>query len=227
MSVIIPLPGAQYDRAHPLAQGIVAGWLLNEGSGLSVNDFVNNQVSSLSAPLTWVGSPHGGALKFDNSGIININSAFKPNITNLTICCWVKIESLSEGGAFVKWGNTSSGIGIGQGNTNFDNAGANIIILYETLFWQTSHATTLGWHFFCFVAGANNSYVYEDGRLRNTLAGGNPVLPSISTHIGGYSTRKVAHPIGMVRLYNRALTLDEIKMLYITPYIDFYKPYLL
>lgn len=222
-----PLAGTKHNKIHPLARGLVAGYLLNEGSGSAVYDFVNGIKGTLSSTaLLWTGSKYGSAIKFDGTNRIDVPSAFGVSATNISICVWVNINSLSTKGAFVKIGGTNSGFGIGQGNTTFDNNGGNIIILYEFITWQVAFAATLGDHFFCFTNGTSNSYVYNDGALRTVGSGGVGNNPITQSYIGGYSSatadnRHCSATVGMVRVYNRQLGPSEIMMLNNNPFTDF------
>jgi len=60
-SVMKPGLGAELDFGHPLAQGLVGCWLMNEGSGNKVNDLSGyaNHGTLVNGP-TWVAGDRGG-----------------------------------------------------------------------------------------------------------------------------------------------------------------------
>src|ERR1700729_1971261 len=80
-------------RGHPLAQGLVLGLPVFEGSGATANDlsgYSDNGV--LTGGVTWVGGPSGWALKLDGtSGYISIPSS--PSLPDgsapFSVACWV------------------------------------------------------------------------------------------------------------------------------------------
>jgi hypothetical protein len=66
-----PLLGAVLNRAHPLAQGLKACWLLNEMGGPVVRDNVGTgmtaTLTNMDPPTDWVATPYGSGLNFDGS----------------------------------------------------------------------------------------------------------------------------------------------------------------
>lgn len=57
--------GARIDWSHPLAQGLVGCWALNEGAGL-LNDVVTG-TRGPSNSATWAGTPYGTGLVFNGT----------------------------------------------------------------------------------------------------------------------------------------------------------------
>lgn len=68
--MIIKSPrGAQLNRSHPLARGLVGCWLFNEGTGDKVFDLSGNgnqgTLTNMDPATDWVGGKDGWALDFD------------------------------------------------------------------------------------------------------------------------------------------------------------------
>lgn len=87
MPPVKPLFGTPLNRAHPLAQGLVGCWLLNEGSGNKAYDSSGNgnhttfvDFANPPTPASgWCAGPHGGALAFDgNADSFYVNKVILP-----------------------------------------------------------------------------------------------------------------------------------------------------
>ena len=92
---IKPLFNTPINWGHPLAQGLVASYLFNEGCGDLVHDScgINDGKMINMAPLSptsgWVSGPHGGALAFDGGNdylIVPYNSIFDFGAADFSIC---------------------------------------------------------------------------------------------------------------------------------------------
>jgi hypothetical protein len=109
--LIKPPWGAPLDRSHPLAQGLRADFLLNEGMGPVVQDAVNGLVNTPSATVsqwpTWGPSPSGVAPVFS-----------EPNNSNLAF------------GNVLSGGNTTYTFAcVFQTSLNFPSPSVNLVIL--------------------------------------------------------------------------------------------------
>lgn len=139
-------------------------------------------------------------------------------ITNVTMCCWVNITTLSLRGPFIVNGSFT-GYAIGVGNDSYDTLGNNLIALFPGNRWISSGVSLgLGWkHVALTLDGSSLPRIYLDGRLINSYAGMNPRVPTTATYIGrevgGESTgitRAFGGEVGMAQMYNRQLTDAEI-----------------
>jgi len=133
MSGIIKPPfGSPLYLDHSLAKGLVGCWLMNEGSGIYVNDSSgqNNKgtiIGMNDPPIVtsgWNAGPHGGALAFDGAdNYIDCGNAESLDITgNWTIGAWYTkiadagsypdiIGKLETGKGYGLYVNATTGIG--------------------------------------------------------------------------------------------------------------------
>lgn len=101
LSLIKPRPGIRYNRAHPLAQGLVAYWLFNEGSGTVTTD-VNGKPGTLNNFTTagWTGSINGGGLRFDGTDdYVNIGTVLQKYVDYnkpFSIAMWFTFHTYSS-----------------------------------------------------------------------------------------------------------------------------------
>ena len=213
---LIGIPGIQAQSD----EGLVAEWHFDEGSGNVVKDSSGNGNDGTIYEATWVDGKYGNALSFDgvNDQIhIPSSSNLKPS-TAFTLEAWVKLNSFTNEWQTVfakeyQWyiGINSDGhVGYWTGN------GAK---------WVSELATPGGiikignWHHIVSVYDGANKYIYIDGILfagpqaQGYGVNDNPLqlfgrsVPVITN----YWTNGI---MDEVRIYNRALSLEEIKAHY-------------
>lgn len=87
---IKPPPGAQINRGHPLAQGLVGAFLFNEGGGLTVRNLAGQASNGALTATTWAQGPWGSDLVFNGTTFF-VTIPSDPKINNLgplTIVFW-------------------------------------------------------------------------------------------------------------------------------------------
>ncbi|MDB5179617.1 MAG: Laminin sub protein [Candidatus Saccharibacteria bacterium] len=202
-----------------ITNGMVAWWKLNGNA--------NNSVGSPNGVITNATSTPGQNGTADNAyafggnasgAIINTSSNFGIKTTNATISLWVYNPTASNSGEFVHIG-VSTGFGIGIGNTQTDNVGTKLIVIYDGNRWIPTTANLgTGWHHVVLVVDASGTpTIYLDGVSAGSYPGTGIVTPSGGTSIGGLSyssTNYFNGSIDDVRVYNRALPLADILAIY-------------
>lgn len=232
-----PPAGIQLNRNHSLSQGLVGCWLFNEGAGTIVNDLSgNNNTGTLtnmipSATSGWTGGIHGTALNFD--GVNDYISAGN-NVTitgPYSIEGWVKIPTNpgSADRALMSL-NTTPG-GFPRFSPHFWTSNRPLIYLNDINYkYGTTNLANNNWHNIVFIVmGTNatdilNAKIYVDGVEEvygETVSTGLPVAPSGKAWIG---TNSFNGSLDEVRIYNRALSAQEVQQLYINPYAMFLSP---
>ena len=140
------------------------------------------------------------------------------SITNVTMCCWVNITTLSLKGPFIVNGS-ANGYAIGVGGGSFDTTGNELVALFPLQRWiSTGRSLGLGWkHVAITLDGSSLPRIYLDGRLVNSYSGVNPSTPQTATYIGRevggettLITRAFGGEVGMAQMYNRQLSDAEI-----------------
>ncbi len=102
-----PLLGRQINWAHPLARGLVAYWVFNEGSGNKVYDIASHRydLDFINAP-TWVAGRNGYALNF-----VEGSSQYLTRSTTLlhplTLACWFIADNTNSDHQLMAVGDSS------------------------------------------------------------------------------------------------------------------------
>ncbi|HEY8886050.1 MAG TPA: LamG domain-containing protein [Candidatus Microsaccharimonas sp.] len=202
-----------------ITNGLVAWWKLNGNANNSIGS--PNGVISNATSTNGQGGQSDTAYAFGgnaSAAIINTSSNFGIKSTSATISTWVYNPSASNSGQFVHIG-ASTGFGIGIGNTQTDNVGTKLIIIFDGNRWIPTTANLgTGWHHVVLVIDASGvPNVYLDGVSAGSYPGTGIVAATGGTSIGGLSyssTNYFNGSIDDVRIYNRALPLADILALY-------------
>ena len=187
------------------------------------NDGSFNNMDAANNPSNNYDSGNGGSLVFDGSddyieGSASDSFGFG---TDITIECWFKTTdsfgatSSSTAGRIINLHSASPGtninIQIGSEGLGFYNRG-------NTTFYNDNTAANTGeWIHGVVVVNGTNSKLYRNNTVTINITGNN--LPSFSSYpltIGSYegSSRFFSGNLALARLYNRALTSDEITQNY-------------
>ena len=204
--------GSTINTNHPLAQGLVGCWLFNEQTGNKIYDLLGKYDSTFYNGPVW-NKNYSGSIFFDGTNdYILLNTAASVSFT-------FEID-------FELYSFTSSDMrlaGSYTGDTNQFAMGFNANIFRIWLF--------NGWNDTNFVASTNQAYkltivldnnktdIYVNGKFYNTIFSntyfnnlgiGNPYVMSYGTYLNGL--------VYGIKLYNRALSSEEVLSLYEQPY---------
>lgn len=146
-----------------------------------------------------------------------------PN-TSVTVSLWVNLDSTSESGAFINFGdyNTPSGDGytIGVGATTMDDSGNNIIMLFNDVRWiDTNDNIGTGWHHLAFTLNASGyPEIFLDGTSVYSDTTGQARNPDPRYDLCGFLTstpddRFVDAEINEIAVWSTILTSREISQL--------------
>ena len=244
MSISKPPFGIKPNYAHPQMKGLIGWWLFNEGSGGQAYDSsLNRNTGELKnmafppiATSGWGAGRNGEkGLKFDGTNDyvdVGDSSILRFTSGNFSLSAWTYVKSTSQqmflfhGKGGVAWGSWFLSIG---GNETEPQPG-KYAFGFGTASGPTNRnvysigsATTGSWVYLTAVYDGSNLYLYKNGVLDNSAAGtGNPWNNTVNTIIGGDpagTPRDILNgSIDDVRIYNRALSAEEIKQLYEDPY---------
>ncbi|MFC2107218.1 LamG domain-containing protein, partial [Bacteroidota bacterium] len=149
---------------------LVAYYKLNSSSGTTAIDSKGSNTGTLDGSMTdtdWVTSSafFGPKNCIDFNTNDHVSLPFVIGTTSVSIECWVKLNTISDHGAFIHIGNTDTGFGIGVGGASWDNSGNELIVLYDTKDWYlTGENLGTNWHHVALVLDANSKpIVYLDG----------------------------------------------------------------
>ena len=205
----------------------ISYWRFDGSSGITVYD--ENHTSNNNGTLTnmntgldngssgWTSSgKYGNALAFDgsndfvNCGNLNVSS-------NLTVIIWIKFTSTTEGVIINKWGTTPSWILLKSATTGTIQGYVRIGSVSKGYTTPSGYGNG-AWHYVAMVYNSSNVTIYVDGNVAGTPIAATGLLdtsPSESVLIGRYTSPATGYFNGLVdevRIYNRALSNDEINL---------------
>jgi len=235
-----PLPGVRDDPFHPLSQGCVCHLLMNEGAGnltYDISGHGNHGTLKNMLPNTqgskWQGSRFGGGLAFDgDNDYVDCGNPSSLDIPDsISIAAWVRsdgdihgrIASKHGGGSYgwllariadtdaVEWQISTTG-----SNWNGGSASANS---FEIGVWYQITANYDGSYMRVYINGIEDT----SGDFPVALSGSINIAPG-PTLIGNDQFKPTEHEfdgiMDEVRIYNRALSTEEIKQLYHDPFCN-------
>jgi hypothetical protein len=222
LALLLVPTGAKAD----LTAGLVGHWAFDEESGTTALDSSSNGNAGTltNGPVRSTGAAVGsGALSFDgiNDYVTIPDSASLSSLegsNQATISYWIKrnstatmgvVSRIDSGRIFTIYSDANFSVrvewrfgGSGTGGTTLDHAGVS------------SSLIPVGtWHHVVIIYNNPTSYVYVDGQLISIRTGtGGALNTDVSGPLllGKYSSLYLNGSIDDVRIYNRALTVDEI-----------------
>ena len=219
-----PPLGSQIDHEHPLSRGLVMALLMNEGSGNRIYDLSGNGNDGVltNGPL-WKPGRNGAAIAFD--GISNsVLTSFNAFSGVLTFSIWFNALSIADGAILGSSNKLAFLLRLQAGGD---------IRLYPRWGWGGANVTHVisanRWYCLTIIFDEDSNTVssYLDGALTiSDISTVDYASGSCSLTIGGYPTipKYFFGLISDTRIWNRALSPDEVQDLYINPYGFIYKP---
>lgn len=220
-SSIKPVLGSQLELGHPLATGLVGLWLMNEGSGGKVFDLSgNNNDGTFVADTFWTAGKFGSALSFDGTGdYVDTGITGIDPRNSYTIVFWINWRALDANQTIGCRNGGGDRFYIGIDTTRaFFGAGG-------TFKSAVAHGMSAGvWYQVALVIDGTNALYYVNGILKDSFTYVGAAAITNSFHIGdmgGSAGNETNGLISHTLLYNRALTVSEIALLSIKPFIMF------
>ncbi len=206
--------------AAGLDRTLVAHWKLNETSGTTAADSSGfDRTGTVTGTATWVpavrknGFQFNGATKIQATGLLGTPK-------NIAVAAWANLTAADTGGSAI--------LSIGDYfRLRLDESGATRASLYDGITWQSVAVNTTfagtGWHHFVAVFDDDNNTfkLYIDGVLAASVANSSSISYvglGANTVIGAHGNGGTAHDftgtIDEVRVYNYAISVSEIALLY-------------
>jgi len=185
------------------------------GSGTTWTDLIGSDQTTLTNGPTY-NSGNGGYIELDGSNDFVDTSFNATSYFPLTICAWVNIDDTGGTQIIVDQSTGASGLGFRTSSSNIQ------------AFWYASGGTNLQtvitgytadqWAYMCVVYDTNSSKGYLDGSLANsnTISITSATATNDTTNnmdIGKANdgtSNYIDAKIAQVKIYNKALTADEI-----------------
>lgn len=202
--------------------GLVGHWKMNEGRGVSTADSSPQSNTGTITEALWVsGKRLGKALDFDGvNDRVNVTGHTSLEPSKISIEAWVKVDTLPSAAYGVVVGKQDAAAAVngyvffGTTGNKFSwapNYGAGIDS-------TTTVVEGVWYHVVCVHNGtaANNRFIYVDGVLENT--GTQALAVAAGKDLSFGAKDNASNPIDIkideVKIYNRALSADEIKRHY-------------
>ena len=229
--MIKPIRGSRIDTGHPLARGLVAAYLFNEGTGDLLWDYAGGHRGTLVGGPTWCVGEMGAELGFDGgSDYVTLGQAGLPigSRDAFTAVTWFRVES-GKTGTLTACGKNSSA---GRHHHSFAWIGG-IVQGYVggVAFAGTVVVDDGDWHCHALVSDGTAFASYIDGVLDASGSTGAGAPSGIDMLIGarrdGDNTDIATlfeGDIASVLIYSRALSAAEVRSLYERPYQMFRWP---
>ena len=195
---------------------LVGWWKFDEGSGTTAHDSSGNgNDGTLQGNPQWVAGKIGGALEFDGNGdYVDCGDSLAFNInTNITVACWIKVRQLDKSWqAIVAQGDDSWRVHRSSSSNNIA-WGTNGLSPKDIT--GSVNVNDGQWHHVAGVYDGAQKHLYVDGNLdASSNSTGKINNSSYNVNIGENAQATGRYWDGLiddVRVYNRALTQEEIQ----------------
>jgi hypothetical protein len=235
---IVPSISSIVGKDHPVSfdEGLVGYWNFNEGTGIIVHDSSGNgNDGEIVGDTQWVNGVEGTGLLLNGDDIVAIPDNSVLNPSQITLCCWVKLNRLAYGNGY-EWNQSQMFICKGgdgtSGNYLLCQCGDNpesVFMGFQIGPWQNGNyleayfpLETDHWYFVTGTYDGNIMKIYLDGVILLSKEVGNISVGNGSPLYFGYNDA-VGFPyyldgvLDEERVYNKALSEEEIWLLYSQP----------
>ncbi len=229
-------PPSQFiiDRAASINQGLVFWGGFNEGGGTTLHDYSgygnHGTLTGMDPATGWVTTPRGGGLDFD--GVDDYVNIGNPSIIDLTtshtVSLWVKATTVNAFNTLVSQDQpTNEYLLLVDGGTSnrvrLITNGVNALVAANDTF-----VINTWYHIVVTVDSSNMGVIYQNGVVMNSATitpsdvKTNDIWFGMRDNVGG--DIPWTGPLDDARIYNRALTAQEIQQLYQNPYAGIWTP---
>jgi hypothetical protein len=222
-----PPLGQQINWSHPLSKGLVGCWLMNEGSGDRIYDVSGNNNDGVlvgTVKPVWVPGKSGSCLQFDGSRrtvtVLDSPSLNLPNAFTITamvnqtgLVNWTRIVTKGDTNyMLLMWTSGRPYLAMKVGSVEYNTHSATETVLPNGQ-----------WHLLIGTFDGTTMRYYYDGKregLEKAIVG----LADTNTSVVSFGSPGINYYYGCmsdIRIYNRALSAQEIWQLYQSPYAMF------
>ncbi len=199
--------------------GLVAAFSFDEGAGSTSADLSGNGNTASIYSAGWIAGRYGNALSFNGlSSYVSAGVTALPGVNQpKTISFWALLRSETD--------SIQSMLALANLGTNalvqYANKGNQTDVLgsANTLLLTGSLPSLMVWHYFGYVFDGSQNRMYVDGVLSatSTILPPSGLVNSFQIGRGAAGSQYFNGAIDDVRVYNRALRLDELNTAMNTP----------
>ena len=195
-----------------ITTGLVSHYKLDETSGTTATDSTGTNTGTLTNSPTWTVGKINNALSFDGvNDYVYLNSPASLQPTSISVSTWFKTGATS--GRIIRKRLSGYYLEITAGKASFVVAIPSFASVTSTLTYNDNL-----WHHAVGLYDGTTLRLYIDGsQVASASASGNITYGAGGIAIGrdgDYSGSYFNGVIDDVRIYNRALSADEIRLLY-------------
>ena len=210
--------------------GVVGYWSFDDGTinGDKVSDVLGNNDGKLDGNPKQVKGKVGKALEFDGQNFVHIEGTKTLDVNGseaMTVAAWINADSESPVVGVVAGccGTIVAQRDVDSWALRFDgrNAGAELEFIINAGGWQGDGGFGIPvypkgeWHHIVCIVDGNKRYIYGDGKQMKEDNFNGPMQAAGTEHeIGKANDGGFVGLIDEVVIYNRALSANEVEMLY-------------
>jgi hypothetical protein len=227
-----PPIGAQFNRNHPLTQGMIGCWVMNERAGRRLMDYSgygkHGTLINMAVPWKESGLYFGGGGVYDRVQLPSILT--KPPYTIIARINPVSCGTVNEGNGLVYQGSANGDLGTVLSIVNATGVDNYVSFKNKDGNWVGSDANTVIPGVFQQIAVSINvagvATLYNNKTVIKIGSSGTNILNNNPTYIGFWykvdgNTRFFNGVMDYVYIYNRDLSAYEIESIYSNPYCIF------
>ena len=227
-----PMIGSQIDPQHPLSQGCVMALLMLEGSGNRTYDLTHNGNDGVfqNGPL-WKPGRNGAAIEFDGSNdYVDLGNPASLNITKGITIEGQICPNTAGGNRYGRW-LSKNGVPLVCGMLLGPRTYCTLIDSSNTLHQINSNVDSVPYHQWSHImvtwdGKIQKQYVNNICQDQTKSWSGSLKITANDLYVGNRVARDRGFDglISDVRIWDRALSPDEVQDLYINPYGFIYQP---
>ena len=213
-------------RYGPTTNGLVGWWQFDEDSGTSTADNSGNgDTGTLQNSPTWTTGKYSGALDFSGTNqYVSVADANFLDLTNGSVAAWIKRDTSGAWHSIVAKGGSNNNY---DHNYGFEIRDTNVLLCavgdgvsggHAAVLNTTATISTGTWYHVACTWDGSTMRIYINGAesVNGSQSGLVPAANTSPLYIGqfGGNTDRFDGLIDDVRVYNRALSAQEVADLY-------------
>jgi hypothetical protein len=221
---IFSAAAAPFGFKGPNIPGIVGWWTFNEGSGTTAADSSGNRNNGTMVGAAWTNGniSAAAALSAAASNVTIAASAALSPTNAISLCAWVRTTNVASSWEYVVRKPYTTGDDDACWQLRIHGGGSHAYFTVNPTgsngfvnIYAAQNVCDGNWHWLCGAYDGTAANLYIDAVLGASVAKSGSINPGLTNnvYIGG-ERNSVIGSIDDVRIYNRALSANEVKLLY-------------